>query len=155
MRPHHPLAIAFVLLALLSAAAPSFAGAGFAPIEIRLVAQGPGAGQPLAVEGSDRTLAVEPETLLGPSDFAGVGTVEWVEGKPGFEVALTPAGAKRLEWLSSQNVGRTLAIIADGKILMTPKILDPVRVPGFLLTVNSGSEARDLAAKVRRAVPAN
>ncbi len=154
MRPVHSLAIVFVLLALLSATAPPVAAAGFAPIEIRLVAEAPGAGQPLAVEGSDRTLAVEPEALLGPSDFASVGAVGWTEGKPGFNVALTPAGASKLERVTAGNVGRTLAIIVDGRILMTPKILDPVRAQGFLLTVNTESEARDLAAKVRQAVPA-
>ena len=99
-------------------------------------------------------VAVAAETLLGPADFASVGEVEWVEGKPGFNVALTPAGAAKFERVSSENVGRTLAIIVDGKILMTPKILDPVRAQGFLLTVNTETEARDLAAKVGRAVPA-
>ncbi len=152
MRPVHPLAIVFVLVALLSATAPSFAAAGFAPIEIRLVAQGPGAGQPLAVEGSDKALEVEPETLLGPSDFASVGEVGWTEGKPGFDVALTPQGASKLERVTAGNIGRTLAIIVDGKILMAPKILDPVRAQGFLLTVNTETEARDLAVKLRRAV---
>jgi hypothetical protein len=41
---------------------------------------------------------------------------EWVEGKPGFNVALTPAGAQKYEQISAENVGRSLAIIAGGKI---------------------------------------
>jgi hypothetical protein len=35
---------------------------------------------------------------------------------------------------------------------MTPKILDPVRAQGFLLTVNTEAEARQLAEKIRQAV---
>ena len=81
-----------------------------------------------------------------------VGQVEWVEGKPGFNVALTSAGARKYERISTENVGRTLAIIVDGRILMTPKILDPVRAQGFLLTVNTEAEAGKLAEKVRQAV---
>ncbi len=72
--------------------------------------------------------------------------------KPGFNVALTPDGAKKFERISSERVGRTLAIIIDGKVVMAPKILDPVRPRGFLLTLNSEAEARELAEKVRQVV---
>ena len=146
------LGIVIVFAALLSGVATALAASAPAPIEIRLVAQASGHGPVLPVEGSDRTLAVEPETLLGPSDFAGVGAVEWTEGKPGFNVALTPAGAQKLERVTAAHVGRTVAIIVDGKILMAPKILDPVRAQGFLLTVSTETEARNLAAMVRQAI---
>jgi len=142
-------------ITLLAGAAVSQATSGFAPIEIRLVAQEPGRGRALPVAGSGGTIEVERETLLGPADFAGVGEVEWTEGKPGFNVALTPAGAQKYEQVSTGNVGRTLAIIVDGRIHMTPKILDPVRAQGFLLTMNTEAEARQLAATVRQAVAAD
>jgi len=147
--------IIFTLIAWLAAPAVSQTSAGFAPIEIRLVAKEAQGGAAVAVAGHERTLAVEPETLLSPADFVSVGEVEWVEGKPGFNVALTPAGAEKYERISTDNVGRTLAIIVDGKIVMAPKILDPVRAQGFLLTLNSEAEARELAAKVRQVVAPN
>lgn len=148
-------ALGFILLLFLASLAPAHANPTFAPIEIRLVAREPAKGTPVAVLGEKRTLEVEPETLLGPSDFVAVGKVEWVEGKPGFNVRLTPEGARKCEQLSTRNIGRTLAIIVDGKVLMAPKILDPVRAEGFLLTVNTEPEARDLAAKVRAAIAAD
>ncbi|QDB99491.1 hypothetical protein [Mesorhizobium sp. 8] len=144
--------LVFLLVMFLAGPAISQANPDFAPIEIRLVAQKAGSGSRLVVEGSGQTLEVEPRTLLGPADFTSVGHVEWVEGKPGFNVALTPAGAQKYERISTENVGRTLAIIADGKILMAPKILDPVRAQGFLLTVNTEAEATQLAEKIRQAV---
>ncbi len=147
--------ILFMLIAGLAGPAVSQAAPAFEPIEIRLVAQQGRGGAAVAVAGHGRTLEVESEMLLGPPDFVGVGEVEWVEGKPGFNVALTPAGAKKYERISTENVGRTLAIIVDGKIVMAPKILDPVRAQGFLLTLNSEAEARELAAKVRRVVAPN
>jgi len=135
--------------------APSHATAGFHAIEIRLVAQEAGGGPAVVVDGGDRTLEVEPKTLLGPSDFVSVGEVEWTEGKPGFNVALSPAGAEKYEGISADNVGRTLAIIVDGKILVTARILDPVRAQGFLLTMNTEAEAKKLAQKVRQALTPN
>ncbi|MGN6144230.1 MAG: SecDF P1 head subdomain-containing protein [Mesorhizobium sp.] len=152
MRLAGAFGLVFVLVMFLAGPAISQANSGFAPIEIRLVAQEAGNGPRLAVEASRQTLEVEPRTLLGPADFTSVGQVEWVEGKPGFNVALTPAGAQKYEQISAENVGRSLAIIAGGKILMTPKILDPVRAQGFLLTVNTEAEARQLAEKIRQAV---
>ncbi|THF60080.1 SecDF P1 head subdomain-containing protein [Ollibium composti] len=152
MRLTRVFGLVFVLMTFLAAPIIAQANSGLAPIEIRLVAQKAGSGPRLVVEGSGQTLEVEPRTLLGPADFTSVGQVEWVEGKPGFNVALTPAGAQKYERISTENVGRTLAIIADGKILMTPKILDPVQAQGFLLTVNTEAEAKQLAEKIRQAV---
>lgn len=153
MRLTRAFGVTLVLIAYLAAIVSS--QAGFESIEIRLIAKEPRGGPALVVAGSDRTVEVESETLLGPSDFVSVGEVEWVDGKPGFNVALTPAGAKKLEQVSAENVGRELAIIVGGTILMTPKIRDPVRAQGFLLTVHTESEARELAEKVRQAVSPN
>lgn len=144
--------IILMAIAFLAGTATSQATSGFDPIEIRLVAQEPGGVPAPAAEGSNRTIEVEPETLLGPSDFVSVGEVEWVEGKPGFNVALTAEGAQKYERISAENVRRTLAILVDGKILMTAKILDPVRARGFLLITNSESEAKELATGLRQVV---
>lgn len=155
MRLTRAFGMIFMLIAFLAGTAPLQAKSGFEPIEIRLVVQKPGGGTEVVVEGSGKTLAVEPRTLLGPSDFVDVGEVEWTEGKPGFNVALTPAGAKKYEQISTDNVGRTLAIIVDEKILMVPRILDPVRAQGFLLTMNTETEAKELAAKLRQVIAPN
>lgn len=145
--------VLFAMFTLLGGAGTVAAAEGFAPIEIRLVA--PNSGQTVAVAGGDRTLQVEPEVLLEPADFKTVGEVETVDGKPGFNVGLTPAGAAKYEQISTDNVGRTLAIVVDGKVVLAPKILDPVKAEGFLVTVNTETEARDLQQKVRQAIGAN
>jgi preprotein translocase subunit SecD len=73
------------------------------------------------------------------------------EGQPGFEIGLTSDGSNRLTQALSENVGRTLAFIVDGKLLMAAPIVEPVTANGFLLTMNSVDEAEDLAAKIDRA----
>jgi preprotein translocase subunit SecD len=76
-----------------------------------------------------------------------------VEGQPGFEVTLTEAGSAKLAKLSKENVGKSLAFIVGGKLLMTPTIRDPILADGFLLTTSGGEDqARELAAIVSRAV---
>jgi preprotein translocase subunit SecD len=86
------------------------------------------------------------------SDQVLIGLARPHGGKPGFNVALSTEGSKKYEKVSTENVGRTLAIIVDGKVVMAPKILDPGQARGFLLTVNSEAEARKLAENVRQAV---
>ena len=144
------LYVLFAMLTLLGGPRGLGAAERFAPIEIRLVA--PSGGQTVAVAGADRTLQVEREALLEPADFKTVGEVETVDGKPGFNVGLTAAGATKYEQVSTDNVGRTLAIVIDGKVVLEPKILDPVKAEGFLVTVNTEAEARHLQQKVRQAI---
>ncbi|MGO7543268.1 hypothetical protein ACC680_32435 [Rhizobium ruizarguesonis] len=155
MRLIRAFGIIIMPIVFLAAAVPLQATSGFKPIEIRLVAQEPRGGPAVVVDGGEKTLEVEPEVLLGPSDFVSVGEVEWTEGKPGFNVELTPAGAEKYEKVSTANVGRILAIIVDGQIVMTPKILDPVRAQGFLLTVKTEREAKELSAKIRQVITPN
>ena len=143
-------------IVFLAAAMPLQATSRFKVIEIRLVAQEPKGGPAVVVDdGGEKTLEVEPEVLLGPSDFVSVGDIEWTDGKPGFNVELTPAGSEKYEKVSTANVGRILAIMVDGKIVMTPKILDPVRAQGFLLTMQTEREAKEISAKIRRVIAPN
>lgn len=142
------LLFAVAMLALTSlgaAAAPSFDA-----IEIRLIGSG---GPKLTVEGTDRIVEVDATPALSSKDFRSAGDVVWVEGQPGFEVALTKAGSAKLTKLSTENVGKSLAFIVGGKLLMTPTIRDPIVADGFLLTTSGGEkEARELAATVSRAL---
>lgn len=142
------------LIALLVGAVPAQATSTFATIEVRLVPQQPSGGPTLAVAGGDRSLEVEPTVLLDPSDFAAVGEVEVTGGAPHFLVTLTLAGAQKYERITRENVGRTMAIIAGGRVIMTPRILEPVRAPGFQLSMRSETEARALAAEMRKAIAA-
>ncbi|MBY5934760.1 hypothetical protein KUV51_17265 [Tateyamaria omphalii] len=145
-----------VLLVPFFETAPALANSDFEPIEIRLVTGAPADDGALDTARSETTLDVEPETLLGPSDFVSVGNVHWtVEGdkrSPGFNVMLTPAGSLAYERISTENVGRTLAVIVDGQIVIAAKILDPVRAEGFLLTMNSEAEALSIAKMLRQVI---
>jgi preprotein translocase subunit SecD len=146
MRLLNPITVAALALAsFAAAAAPSFDA-----IEIRLVGEG---GPKLTVDGTQRVVEVGATPLLSTRDFERAGDIVWVEGRPGFEVALTDTGSAKLAKLSKENVGESLAFIVGGKLLMTPTIRDPILADGFLLTTSGGEdEARQLAAIVSRAL---
>jgi preprotein translocase subunit SecD len=144
---------AVLLAASFGGSALATSNADFGAVEIRLVAEKPGnEGPRLTLKGTHRLVEVNPVPLLSASDFVGAGEVRWIEGKPGFDVQLTGAGAEKLAKASTENVGKTLALIVDGKLLGTPKILDPIVASGFLLTVDSVASARELVMNVNRAL---
>jgi preprotein translocase subunit SecD len=144
---------ALVLAAMSNGSALATSNADFGAIEIRLVAEKPdNEGPRLTLKGTHRLVEVSPVPLLAASDFVGAGEVQWIEGKPTFDVQLTGAGAEKLAKASTENVGKTLALIVDGKLLGTPKILDPIVASGFLLTVDSEASARELVGKVNKAL---
>ena len=141
------------LTALFGGSALATSNADFGAIELRLVADKPGTEGPrLRLKGTHRLVEVSPVPLLSASDFTGAGDVRWIGGKLGFDVQLTGTGAEKLAKASNVNVGKTLALIVDGKLLGTPKILDPIVASGFLLTVDSVASARELVTNVNRAL---
>jgi preprotein translocase subunit SecD len=153
MTPIRILICAVLPAALFGGSAVATSNADFGAIEIRLVADKPGnEGPSLTLKGTHRLVEVSPVPLLSASDFVGAGDVQWIEGKPGFDVQLTGAGADKLAKASTENAGKTLALIVDGKLLGTPKILDPIVASGFLLTVDSEASARELVMNVNRAL---
>ena len=142
-----------LLAALFGGSSLAKSDADFGAIELRFVAEKPGnEGPKLTLKGTHRLVEVSPVPLLSASDFVGAGEVRWIGGKPGFDVQLTGTGAEKLAKASTVNVGKTLALIVDGKLLGTPKILDPIVASGFLLTVDSVASARELVTNVNRAL---
>jgi preprotein translocase subunit SecD len=132
-------------------AAAAQAESQFDMIDVRLIADEPAGGPTIMLHDTDKTVEVGTTPLVSSADVAEVGAVTMTEGQPGFEIGLTSDGSNRLTQALSENVGRTLAFIVDGKLLMAAPIVEPVTANGFLLTMNSVDEAEDLAAKIDRA----
>lgn len=64
------------------------------------------------------------------------------------EVNVTDAAAKRIEQFSSQHVGRTIALLVDGKVRGTPRIMGPIKVKKFQITGFERAEAERLQAEL-------
>jgi len=48
------------------------------------------------------------------------------QGFPAVDVALAPADGERFQELSRRSVGRRLAVLVDGKVVLTPTVAEPL-----------------------------
>jgi len=133
-----------------------------AVLEFRLVAEkgGPGtitlpAASPVA--GSKSDYLVEKKVLMSGDAVADarVRPGTQLEG-PYVELILTDRGARLFEQITSENVGRNLAIVLDGRVFSAPVIRE--RIAGGRASITGHfdiKEARDLAIVLRAgALPA-
>jgi len=110
----------------------------------------------MIVEGSPQGVFLDRKALftLADIDSATVyaGTSE--EGTPMYAVniAFKPSLNDSMKSLTGHHIGDRLAVIMDGKVLATPKILDPLRTARISLSVATEAEARELAKKISKAM---
>jgi preprotein translocase subunit SecD len=131
-------------------------------LEFRLVAEKPGVGtdklqaaNPLPGASGDYTL--EKKVLMTGSAVADarVRPGTQLEG-PYVELILSDRGSREFEQITSENVGRKLAIVLDGKVFSAPVIREKIAGGRASITGNFDiKEARDLAIVLRAgALPA-
>jgi preprotein translocase subunit SecD len=133
-----------------------------AVLEFRLVSDAGGpdtakapAARPLPGESTEYTL--EKKVLMSGAAVADarVRPGTQIEG-PYVELVLSDAGARDFERITSESVGRQLAIVLDGKVFSAPVIRE--KIPGGRAQITGNfdiKEARDLAIVLRAgALPA-
>ncbi|MBY0515059.1 MAG: hypothetical protein K2P78_14295 [Gemmataceae bacterium] len=90
-----------------------------AKVEFRRAEAKPADGLKAAtVAGTDKKVYLHPTAELTEADVAGA----TVGDGPSVDVALTAAGAKKLEKLSAGHLDRPLAILVDGKVIAAPTV---------------------------------
>jgi hypothetical protein len=112
-------------------------GAKSSRLQIRLVL---GAGEPGEFDEMPDpiggTIRVSRDIALNETAFASASRgANVVDGSPIVRASLNEAGANQMEWLTSGNVGRRLAIVFEGKVLTAPTIRSPIRAA---LTIDGG-----------------
>jgi beta-lactamase regulating signal transducer with metallopeptidase domain/formylglycine-generating enzyme required for sulfatase activity len=143
------------------AAAPSLRS----PFQMRLVEATPSAdteAMVMRVTVGDRQRAVEEivqvrkEILLDHTAIASAIAQADPLGNPVIEVQMTEAGAQRFAEVTRANIGRQLAIVVDGRLLIAPRIHSEI-IGGRLQITGSFSvkEAVELADKMNAAVQAS
>ena len=66
------------------------------------------------------------DVVVSSQDFIDGRVILNQYGEPGLQFKLKPAGADRLREFSSKNIGKKLAILLDGRLIMAPTIADIV-----------------------------
>lgn len=87
--------------------------------------------------------------LLTMADFTGA-NVTVTENQIVLNVNLGRDGAARLQDFSKTHVGTRIAFIADGEVIKTAKILDPITADGFLVGPLDRAKADALADAINQ-----
>ena len=85
--------------------------------------------------------------LLTINDFTDA-KVSVTQGQIVLNVSMSPAGAQRFHTFSASHVGARLAFLANGRVINTPTILDPITGKGFLIGPLGRYEAHKLADSI-------
>lgn len=109
-------------------------------------------------EGSHGDVFVSGRALFSIPDVdsARVYLGKEADGTPlyGVNIDLKPSLNDSMRNLTGRLVGHRLAFVVDGKILATPKILDPIQTARVGLFTKTEVEARALAKKINQAIEA-
>lgn len=91
--------------------------------QIRLIVADGEAGEALPDPAdANQTLLVSRDVIADAEDLAAVAAATNDDGTRGILIILTPAGGDRLELVTRENIGRRLAIVLEGEILIAPTI---------------------------------
>ena len=116
-------------------------------MEMGIVADRPDGSTRKFPAGPRGVIFLTGKPLLTINDFTDA-NVSVTEGQVVLNVAMTAESAKSIQAFSSSNVGRTLAFIVNGRVINTPKILDPITGKGFLIGPLERNEAQELADSI-------
>ena len=96
---------------------------------------------------------VQKKILIDQTSLKSVTASTNFQGHQRIDFTLTPEGQKQFADVTSQNIGKRLAIIIDGKLVSAPTIQQPITEgKGQITGSYSAQEAKDLAAKMEAAI---
>jgi preprotein translocase subunit SecD len=141
------------------AAAPTVATPKPTPIEtveFRLAEDKPARGtQAMTIPGTNETVRVHKTPVLDAKDVASAAARKslWMDRGYSIAITLTPDGARKLEKVTTDNVGKRLAILVAGKLVSAPIIREPILDGSAVIEGGniSEQEASILTAKINAA----
>ncbi len=118
-------------------------------MEVGIVADNPtqSARQVSSSEGEVISLSEQP--LLTMDDFTDA-NVSLTEGQIVLNVSMSTESAKRVQTFTASHVGTRMAFLVNGRVINSPKILDPITGKGFLIGPFSRDEAQKLADSINQ-----
>jgi len=96
---------------------------------------------------------LQKKILIDQTALKSVATSTNFQGYQQIDFSLTPEGQKLFAEITSQNIGKRLAIIIDNKLISAPRIASRITEGKGQITGSfSEQEAKDLAAKMSAAI---
>ncbi len=138
------LLFAFVLIALGGCSREDRA-----TLEFRIAEENPGPGLTEFTAESSSTPLYLHESFISEADVDSTAVIS-LEGQTGIAVLLKPEAAQRLAEVTEQNVGKRCCIILNGKLVSSPRILDPIRGGRAVITADlTEAQAKEIARQLR------
>ncbi|CAM4320960.1 SecDF P1 head subdomain-containing protein [Bordetella muralis] len=107
----------------------------------------------------DGSLFIQRQPVLTRADLSEAAALVDRQGQNFVGLRFTEAGARKLNEVSSQNIGNMLALVIDRELVAAPRIAEPLNRGVLAFGVPSAQAASDIAAKIRgdqgQAAPAN
>jgi hypothetical protein len=117
--------------------------------EVRLAEEQPIPGLVIAqVAGSGRVIYLHPEIVVGNDDIAQSWVLQEDPVRFGVAVEFLASGAERMREATTTHVGRSLAILVDGGVVMAPVVRSPI----IDSAVISGNFTRAEAARIAEGI---
>jgi hypothetical protein len=107
------------------------------------------------VKLSDGSIYVQRQPVLTRADLTEAAPLASRQGENYVGLRFTEGGARTLNTVTTQNVGKLLVLVADGNILAALRISEPLTRGVLAFSVNSAQTAQDIVAKVRGDQAAN
>lgn len=142
----HTLALA-IMCALSGCGASSEQHVACPAIDVSAVAAAPGDSTRAGTMNDGTKIPLVRSPLVTTADLTGA-TASLTEGEWVLNLDLTDDAAKRIQVFSRQNVGRTLALVVDGNVRGTPKIMDALTGKGLLIGGFKEADAKQMAAAI-------
>lgn len=132
----------------LQGTAPVLAAVRF---EVRLAEDRPVPGLVVAqIPDSDRLIYLHPEIVVSNEDIAQSWVVDVGSGRFGVAVELLPSGAERMRQATDAHVGRPMAVLVDGRVVMAPVVRSSISGSAVISGHFTRAEAERIAEGIYR-----
>jgi hypothetical protein len=113
--------------------------------EVRLAEDQPAPGLRQAkVAGTDKAVYLHDGVVVSNSDIAAARLVQ-ESSQYGVDVRLTASGAKKMRAATEKNIGKLMAILLDGQVVMAPVIRSPIDSSALITGDFTREEAQRIA----------
>jgi SecDF, P1 head subdomain len=122
--------------------------------EVRMAETAPAPGlQKAKVAGADKYVYLHHQVVVSNNDIAEVKVVQ--AGAPsqyGISIKLNAAGAGNMRQATEAHIGRPLAILLDGQVIMAPVVRDTVGGSALLTGHYTKAEAQNIAQRIIKGI---
>ena len=121
---------------------------GASPVEFYM-AQTEAAADAMQIKLPDCVLYLQRKPVLTRADLTEAAALVDKQGQNFVGLRFTEAGARKLNEVSGQNVGKMLALVVERQLVAAPRISEPLNRGVLAFSVSSAQEANELAQAIR------